>query len=450
MSLDSARLSVRRAASLGHRARRSYAARRLVVRLLPWAAAVSCSASALALLLGRARPLGLFLLVASAVAAAIVLIAARVDRPTPDDVVAALDKAAALDGALRSAHWFSSDTSGDAESGVTAGLMAFHLETAALRAEGVDWASVYARPPAARAWVTTALLGIAAVLMLAWESPRLPLPFGSGTQEPASGAVTVIPSHLVGEVIEGMKILQAGDQPSRETLTAVGKALETAKNDVAARRQLEKLFAQSGQDQNYVEPFFDDATWDEETLAPQWAYEEAVARASVQQSPEAAVEKAAPQASEASGDARGEMDRGVTGSKSDSAPVHADTRGRAGSFSSLLLGTQQAKGDAETSSLRGTSTSTASNAALMAALRREVVRARDDVDDANRRSVARRTTSDDAVAMSPAVEPPIARRYDASKAARPPAVPAARRPLLHDFFARVVDDTPVVKDLNEP
>ena len=320
--------------------------------------------------------------------------------------------------------------------------MAFHLERAASRAAGVDWTAVYARPSAARAWWTTAVFGVAAVAMLAWESPRLSLPFGSVPDERADTLI-IIPSHLVGQVVEGMKAIQAGQPPSREALTAVGQALEIAKHDPRARRELEQLFAQSGGE--FVGGWGDE--WgrnemDEGTPPPEWAYDEAVSRASLQPETTATGAEPAAASDDAEGRSRvGQINRGVAGSpRPDTGFVPADTRGQAGTFSSLLFGRAQAKDESGSTSPRGVST--VPTAALTAALRREVVHARSDVGDANRAAAARRTPDRDrAPAAAPGVAP-TGLRYAASTAGRPPAVPEARRLLLHDFFVRSADPAP--------
>jgi hypothetical protein len=126
--------------------------------------------------------------------------------------------------------------------------------------------------------------------------------------------------------------------------------------------------------------------WDDGTPRLEWAYEAAVARAAVQES-DAATADAAETSTREGGEGRpGALDRGVRGSmKPDGPPLLAATRGQPGSFSSLLFGRQAANDDAAAASPRATG---APNAALIAALRREVVHARTDVGREPRRSHA--------------------------------------------------------------
>jgi hypothetical protein len=118
--------------------------------------------------------------------------------------------------------------------------------------------------------------------------------------------------------------------------------------------------------------------------------------------------------------------------------VRADTRGQPGSFASLLFGRQQAQDDdAEGAGRRAA----VPNAGLTAALRREVVHARSDVPEVYHPAAARRRPD-------PQPPPPAAGiastglAYDASHTSQPPAVPEARRALLHDVFARPREPEP--------
>ena len=448
MSVPAASLLVRHAAALGDRARRAQAASHRVARFLPWAAAASCGASALALLVGRGRPVGLLLLAASVVAAVLVLILARIDRPVSDDIVAELDTVAGLDGALRSAHWFASHDGSRAGSSADADWVTFHIEATAGPAAALDWRRLYARPRAARRWLAAAALSAATVLMLIVDSPRFSHPRASGT-DAGGDTLIVVPHHLAGDVVEGMNAMKAGTQPSKQALTAVGRAIEIARKDPRARRELDDLFSQSGSaDGRFLDAGMGDHDWDvnempywdDGTPRLEWAYEAAVARAAVQES-DAATADATETSPREAGDGRpGALDRGVRGSmKPDGPPLLAATRGQPGSFSSLLFGRQAANDDAPTTSPRATG---APNAALIAALRREVVHARTDVGAANRVAATRHPAEGSrARGAGPGVAA-TGQQYDASSAGRPPAVPDARRGLLHDFFIRPAESPP--------
>ena len=446
-SVPAASLLVRHAAAIGDRARRAQAASEWVARFLPWAAAVSCGASALALLIGRGRSLGLLLLAASAVAAALVLILARIKRPVSDDTVAALDAAARLDGALRSAHWFASDERMGAGRGADAAWVTFHIEATAGRAAGVDWRGLYGRQPAARRFLAAAALSAVTVAMMAWKSSPLSPPSGSGT-DAGGDTLIVVPHHLAGDVVEGMNAMKAGTQPSKQALTAVGQAIEIARKDPRARRELEELFSRAGNlDGRFLDAGMGDHDWDvnempywdDGTPRLEWAYEAAVARAAVQES-DASADAAETSPREAGEGRPGALDRGVRGSmKPDGPPLLAATRGQPGSFSSLLFGRQAANDDAATTSPRATG---GPNAALLAALRREVVHARTDVGAANRVAPTRRPADGSRGRGGGPGVASTGQQYDTSSAGRPPVIPDARRVLLHDFFIRPADSAP--------
>jgi hypothetical protein len=408
---------------------------RLIVRWAPWVAGLACAASALALVVGVARPAGLVLLAASALVAAGMLLAARIDRPPADDAVAALDRAASLEGSLRSAYWFAIDPAWTPDSAAEAAWVAFHLDRAAGRAESVSWRDVYAVPSPLRRWVATAALALAAVLMLQIDSPPRARVEASAPLDTADVTI-VIPPHLAGQVVEGMKTLQAGKTPSKETLTAVGQALEIAKQDPRARAELAALLAQAGGDFGGWGDEWGRNEMDEGTPPPEWAYEDAVSRAGVQPESGAGGPDPATPAGDTRGAAKtGEVNRGLSATpRPDSTFVQADTSGQPASFSSLLFGRAHAKGDAVGSSSRAAAP--APSAALAAALRREVVHARSDVDEADRKTAPRRGPDLGRPPMMVAGVAPTGLQYDAADAGRPPAIPDARRELVHDFFVR--------------
>jgi hypothetical protein len=447
VACPAAHLAVRRSAALGDRARRAHAAGQRVARFLPWAAAAACGASALTLLVGRARPLGLVLLAASAGGAALVLIVARFNRPVSDDTVAELDTAAGLDGALHSAHWFASHDRTGAGSSADAAWVTFHVEATAGRAAGVDWRALYTRPPARRRWLATAVLSAATVAIFTVDSP-LSQPVASAT-DAGGDTLIVIPHHLAGDVVEGMNAMKEGHPPTKQALKAVGQAIEIARKDPRARRELDDLFAQLGSaDGRFLDTGVGDHDWDvnempywdDGTPRLEWAYEAAVARAAVQESDTATADAAETSAREAGEGRAGALDRGVRGSmKPDGPPLLAATRGQPGSFSSLLFGRQAAHDDAAATAPRATG---APNAALAAALRREVVHARTDVGVANRVAATRRPPE---ATRARGGGPGVAAtglQHDSSSAGRPPAVPDARRVLVHDSFMRPAESAP--------
>lgn len=434
---------VLRSARRGNRARRLSVCRRVIDQIFPWIAAAACAASALALLTGRGQAIGIVLLAGSALAAAVALFAARLDRPPSDRQLAAIDRAARLEGALGSACWFARHRGASNHAADDERWIAYHVDHAAERAAGVDWARVYARPIARRRWMTTLILAAATIVLARLETP--PVSLGWAAEQDAD-TIMVVPPHLAGDVVEGMNALKAGAPLSKDVLTAVGRAIEIARNDRNARRDLEDLFARTGGDPRWLDgesfgshdwDVNERPDWDEGTPALEWAYEAAVARAALDD-PSGASAPARTSRDEGGRTGRaGELQRGATAPLTqESAVLRADARGQTGSFSSFLFGRQRATDEAGTGPA---ASSTAPAGALAAALRREVVHARSDLPDAPPPTAARRAPDRVQPPASPTGIAPTGLTYESSRAARPPAIPDARRGLVHDFFVRATD-----------
>ncbi len=415
------------------------------MRVLPRAAAVACAAAAGAFLLDRQRYLGLAVLGLSLLAAAVLAVLSRRVRHPSDRDVAGVDRAAALDGSLHSAHWFARHPAPPAGRHGDEEWIAFHVETAAARAAAVDWRAVYAEPfPARRGLAAVGLVLATAALSIA-PSPRIAMPEWLAGQD--ADALIVVPSHLAGEVVEGMNALKAGQTPSREALTAVGRALEIARTDPRARRELDDLFAKAAAaDPRWLDGAWNHdwdvnerPDWDEGMPALEWAYETAAARAALDdaaRADEGTTEADTNGRDRQPGERGTELSRGSTSSKRpDSAILRPDARGETGTFTSFLFGRQQAQSDG---GVAAGAPAAGQAASIAAALRREVVHARTDVGEPPRAPLARRPSGLGPSAVDPGV-PPTGLRYDASHAARPPVVPEARRALVHDFFLRAAD-----------
>jgi hypothetical protein len=440
----SASQSVRRVAIAGDRARRLSGAAALVVRGAPVAAAVVCVVSVLAMLLGGPRMLGPILLGVTAAAGALMLLAARRDRSVSDALVSELDRAADLGGAFRSAYWFADPAQPVSGDGAASPWITFHLEKVASRVEVVDWKTVYARPSARRRWLTTTTLALATLAFAVWPgTPRFTrtLPAAAASSAPEAGAASSLPSTLIPTLVEGMRAMKAGQAPSREALSAIGQALEIAKANPTAQKQIEGLFAggydtdQNGwTDSDPDRDPRDDGQFNNgfQLAALDWAYQEAVAKLSVE---ERTRRDARREASSAEAPADGktserDSDTSGTGALPD-APVQADVRGQAASFSSVLFGNQQASGEAGLKS-----SEPSARAATLAVLRQEVVHARTDTAGMRVEAGALRRATNAAQNSRSVPGFPNGVTYDRARASQPPAVPEARRSLVHDFFLR--------------
>jgi hypothetical protein len=240
-----------------------------------------------------------------------------------------------------------------------------------------------------------------------------------------------------------MQAIKSGRVASHEALAAIGQALEIAKIDPAAQKQMEALLAKArsnATDSDYSQDPWNDVVpgsrEEYEMLAAlEWAYKDAVARAPIDDQVRRDAARAAPAAKRSDDGKPGDRNPDDVGSGATSdAPVLADTRGQAASFSTLLFGKQQASGDSgKTSSQQPTS---ARAATLAAALRGEVIQARSDATDLDRETAAARRATHAGGAPGTAVVMENGVTYDRSRATQPPAVPEARRSLVHHFFLR--------------
>ena len=446
--------SIHQVAARGDRARRVSFAKGRIARFVLPVAAVACLASALAAVVGGPRAIGLAVLVVSAAAAGFTVLTARRVRVISDDAVAELDRAADLGGSLRSAYWFAGAGESVPRADPSDAWIAFHLEDAASRAAGVDWAGVYKRPSARLPWGMALVCALATLGVFAWPLPGL-LTRPAHAVDAARAAVPSAPAiaaSLVPQLVEGMHAMKSGRTPSKEQLSAIGQALEIAKVDPDAQKQIEALLARAGADPN-------DALWGQDADSDRdprdvynngfelsdlnWAYQEAVARARVgeRSRPDA---RSAASASEEKRDGKpGQRDSEPASSGSlNDVPVLADTRGQPVGFLSQLLGRQQASGEPGSAD-RPQSPGHA--ATLAAALRAEIVRARSDISVPDLDTPAARRATNAGRTPTGAYIVDNGVRYDRSRAMQPPAVPEARRSLVHNFFLRPADAGSPVK-----
>ncbi len=457
---SSARQSVRSSAARGDRARRVAAANRRIARYALPVTASACLASALIPVLGGPGSVGLTLLVAGAAIAGATVLAARfAPRVLHDGVVAQLDRAAALDGSLRSAYWFAThDSSTTRAADRTAPLIASHLEEAASRAAGVDWTRVYSWPlNRARTALVVACI-VAAVGLSFKPLPRLSRPAvqarheGGGAPETSTTPADA-PGAPVPQILEGIKALRSGRKPSEEQLSAIGHALDTARHDPAARKRIEGEVNAS--DSKGTDPRqssssdSESAAWSNdyqngfEMSDLDWAYQEAMARGRTDEAPHPEPGgDVTPPSGTSDPSSKGRPAEPAAAGELTGSPIEGDTRGRPADFSSLLRGTQHATGH---SGAPDQAKDDGRAARLAAALRTEVVHANSEITLPNldRPASRRATTASSVPPAAPGASEHVA--YDRSHAAQPPAVPDARRPLLRGYFLRTDEPTSAVK-----
>ncbi len=448
MDSSSARARIHRAAVLGDRARRTAIVMRRVGRFGPVIAAGACVTTVMSVALHGPRWPGPSLLAIAGALAALAFALARTSRPIVDAVAAELDRAAGLAGAFRSACWFIAAASSPAPQSAWREV---HISETAQLVTGVDWAGVYRSNVDRRTWLVACALVVATVAAARWPASVARVPASRSTHEASARdqATSGPPADLgTPALTEGLRAIKSGRVPSTESLAAVGRALDLAKADTATKSRLDELFKHTQPDQPAGawsgQPQDDDGDVDERTQAlvnpwaVEWAYQDAVSRASASK-PSARESQAAPSRNDTASPGNSDEHReAATGKGSaDGAAVLGQTRGQTAGFSSLLFGRQQADGAGGDTPARG-SASLPRTAALTTALRQEIVHARSDITDVPP-SGARRASQNESVAVD--AHPSGARvTYDRGHGSQPPVVPAERRALVHDVFVRPAGD----------
>nr|ADC36103.1 hypothetical protein [uncultured bacterium 126] len=448
--------SVRAIASRGDRARRTSAAHGRVARLAPVVAAAACLTSMLSSIMGGPASLGPILLGAGlAVAGATVTAARYRPRALRDDAVAQLDRAAGLEGSLRSAHWFAGHSPAVADADHRGAWITSHVHHAAALAADVDWTGVYQRPSRRLSWAVTVCCVALTVGLSIRPLPRL-VRRTNGTA-PIAQNVSLsgpeAPVALVPQVLEGIKAMRAGRPPSEEQLSAIGQALETARHDPAARKRIEAEVNGSdskGPDNQHASSSdTDGAAWSDdyhngfEMSDLDWAYQEAMARGRSEPAPHPEPGgDVTPPAGKSESASKGRQGEPASAGELSGSPVEGDTRGRPADFTSLLRGSQHSSGKA---AAENQPQDAGRVARLAAALRSEVVHASTEITLPNLDRPAARRATNATKAPAAAADPTVQVRYDQSHATQPPAVPELRRPLLRGYFLRPAEPTTAVK-----
>lgn len=439
---------IQRAAVLGDRARRTAIVRRGAARAAVPVAALACLTAVLTVVIRGPRLVGPSLVAAALAAGALALAHARTRRSMTDGDVAQLDRAADLGGAFRSAYWFAAPSSPAITPDAT--WLEFHIADAATRVQRVDWAAVYAHTGDRRAWLAAGGLVLATFVAARWpaRAPHSSPPAPAGAAAAAESPSVTTPVLNMAALTDGIRQIKAGGIPSADSLAVVGRALDLAKVDAAAKDRLDRLFkdtsggppagvwggdagdGDTGQDERaraLVNPW-----------ALEWAYQDAVSRASAAR-PSGRDAESASSRSDSVPQNRGAAPREPSPGKggTDGAPVLGDAHGPAAGFSSLLFGRQQADGErGQTPAPEGPPPRTA---ALTMALRQEVVRATSDITGVNPTGARRAADNESSPAAARPSDAAVA--YDRGRGSQPPAIPDQRRTLVRDYFLRAADDT---------
>jgi hypothetical protein len=365
-------------------------------------------------------------------------------QPIADRVAAELDRAADLGGALRSALWFLAATSVPSPSAEA--WRNFHIEQTARRVTDVDWTTVFAPKVDRRTWLAALTLAALTLATLGWPldnlRPSAPAPIAASAAASATSGAEGLNAPALSE---GLRAIKSGRVPSTESLAAVGRALDVAKLDAAARTHLDELFRDTPRDRPIGtwsgQPQDDDGDVDERARALvnpwalEWAYQDAVSRASAAKPLAPKGESASP-GNDTVPNTAGEQRPAATGrAGTDGAAVLGQAHGQTAGFSSLLFGRQQAEGTGGPEQARDPA-QTSRTPALTTALRQEVIRASSDIRDASP-SGLRRASDNDVPAIA-ASRSDTRVTYDRGRGSQPPIIPAERRGLVHDALIRPI------------
>ena len=195
-------------------------------RLAPYLAAIFLIAVVAGRFAGWPAALTLALgFAAGALLAAYALIPRRTGVVS-DREAAALDDRAALNGELRSAHWFAGQRGDNAWVG-------YHLSRAADRIRATPWAELYSPPRMPRAYAITGLLAVAAVVF-ALVGPTTRAGFAPGLQTRGAGGPLrpLTADEIEQQLAALLATLEAPDAANRRPVTAdeVRKLLEAVRD----------------------------------------------------------------------------------------------------------------------------------------------------------------------------------------------------------------------------
>lgn len=376
---------------------------------------------------------------------------ARRRQPVSDRAAALIDADAGMGGELRSASWF-------AERDVASEWADFHLQTAAARLQGTDWARLYPRRDAPKAQIATGALVAATLAVIVSTPGRVATPQAAGRETAAAPADAGVPSGrmLDPELQKRLEELlaaaaagrlptaeaMAGDAEARDLLARLAKmtdaellaALEramTAVPDAEAQAALQNLKQLAEQAERAAEA----GTVPKELLEALEKLSDDVEIAQARESSDGA------EAAEAS--ARGAQ-KGDTGQASgaggteDVSIQFARDAQPGGGAGVMMMAPDTGPGSGPPGAGVGGSgseeTAASSAAAIEAALKQEVVEASRDAPGGNVETEIRRKTEHANATVT--FTNRAAGTFDRSRAAAPPPVPEARRADVQSYFIR--------------
>jgi hypothetical protein len=442
--------SVRNAVRDADRRRRSRDSVRLLARLAPIAAGLVLVTAAVGRLAGWPARGAVVLLIALAAALIGFFLLRRRSRVTTDSLAAQIDTDAGLAGELRSAHWFESQPSSDAWAD-------YHLDRARERLTAVSWTDLYPAARSGRAWVMTAALTAAAVALMI-TIPRTPAGLDPALAAEIAAVADQLPPDLQKRLDELLSAVKAGEPGAAEASEATLAELKDllSKLDPELQRKLADLAKQLREQKDIKNADEGDqrASDDPDSNAGmpedmRWAAEDLAARLANADFDRQTAEKN-PSASSETGE------KGPGSPQAETANAQAADKGmqmmrQAASdpgASQLMMAAVGAMGGDSSSGAggnQGNNCGPGSDPAQCAkeftsiaqALRKELIEASSDMlgENVKQPEDLRRKTEQGTSSLGfTRIAPPAT--LERSRAASPPAVPDARRPLLFNYFIR--------------
>jgi hypothetical protein len=429
------------------RRRRGRAASRQLWRAAPVAAAILLGIAGAGYWAGWPAALPLVAVAIAFLALVVYSIVSRRARPISDAVAAAIDDDARLGGELRSARWFAARGQRDA-------WAELHVDRAAARLRGIDWADLYPPVRARRARIATSLM-IAATIAIAIVLPGRVLN-SSASVRAAQGRDAHLPwgqpLTLTPELLKQLEDLLAAAEAG--TLAAPGTLTNTAEmGDLLKRlrelrdREILKDLAKAmniSDNQESIEELMNLAERTRRASDAKDAtreFREAMDQLARNLTDAANAEIAESGESRTAASTPGRGGEPAEGAELDDASIQAiqEAQGAAGGAGAVMMSNPDAQPGASMPGV-GVGGSGSSNAAASAAttleqaLRQETIEASRDSSGANVEAEVRRMTEQ--AQASAAFTRGAAAKSDKSRAAAPPPVPEGRRSGVQRYFIR--------------
>lgn len=418
---------------------------RALLRVVP-AVAIALLITAVTVRLLRA-PVNVFWLALAAAAAGLGVYAWLKSRvpPVTDAAAAQLDADAALNGELRSAHWFASHPVSDP-------WAAHHLAVAADRVDGIAWPNVYPPVPSARVWggsAVVAMAAVAVVLTSAWPKALAGGVRPAAPEVTAAGKLTPVSAELQKQIDDLIRGVQTGAIPMDAARQKVSE-MRNALADLDPKLQAALAEATKGQqpsDWNAEDP-------DAKVNALAEKAEKAAANAQLPQDMKWSLQDLAEKLQKASkpsqkqdtGDPARETGAGAKdkdaangGAKSQEAGVQMTRNAGADSQSNQMMATSSPLDALMKVDPKGNDGGGPKNGAFkpldLAALKKETIQADADSQGANVLADMRRKSEQSHSTMSFTRVAPLT-TYDKSHATAPPPPPDSLRALVKQYFIR--------------